>query len=148
MGAGAQGLEQVRGLLDQVPPDDLAARLAGAAGGLEAALEEVLGLWVHAFDRSATRGVQAVLNVGIRCGDTRVLRFFLRVEDDRCWPGRGVAVDPSLSLEIDMVDFLRLSFGRTTAAALVLEGRLETVGADGQTAATCLEWFAAHWEPA
>ncbi|MEX2196108.1 MAG: SCP2 sterol-binding domain-containing protein [Thermoleophilaceae bacterium] len=131
-----------------------AAEMAEAVGGMSdeqlgevmtselraAALDEVFRRFPEFVDPARTKDVEAAIEWTIGGPGKAEDRFLVVLDHGECRAGRDLEDEPSLTLELDAVDFLRLVTGSGNPAAMFITGRLKVSG-DSELAMNVASFF-------
>lgn len=109
-------------------------------GGTRAFIEDAFVGMREAFLAERAAGQSAVIEWDIKTPDEGVLRYCFVVEDGSCRVEEGGSTDSSVTLELDMANFLRLLIGLLDTRRAVEKGTLGVSG-DKVLAGTIREWF-------
>jgi putative sterol carrier protein len=102
---------------------------AGLAVNRELILGEIFRQMPARFDAERGAGVDATIEWRIRGdGNGSYDAWYLIIDDGRCEMHPGPAEDPTATLEIDALDFIRLITGSANGPKLFLFGRLKVRG--------------------
>lgn len=140
------GFDQYKKLVEETPPDDLAAALAARPGGVDGTLDEVFDLYQQSFEPANAEGAAGTFQFDIT-NDDRTRPYFVAVADGACRTGRGAVEDATATIRLSLVDFLHMTLGATSGAVLAMGGRLEVEG-DVFASMTFSEWFSPPWDRA
>lgn len=109
-------------------------------GGTEAFLEQTFSGMCDAFRADRAAGKSAIIEWDIRTPDRGVVSYQVRVEQGACHADRGHKAQPSVVLDIDMPNFLRLIMGALDSQEAVDSGKLGVSG-DLVLANAIRDWF-------
>ena len=105
--------EELKTQLDQLGPDNV--------------LREIFGRMPEAFIAEKAQGTDAVMQYDI-ASDDDVKQWTVEIKDGTCSTSEGAAVDPRLTLQLGIVDFVRLIFGQAEGTQLFMTGKLKLKG--------------------
>lgn len=118
----AELAQTIKGLSDE----ELAAQMKGL-GGPDAVIKPIFEGMEAAFDPSRAQGVTATLQYDITT-DEGLKQWTVKIADGKCETSEGPAEDPRLTLEVGLVDFVRLIFGQAEGPQLFMSGKLRLKG--------------------
>ncbi len=95
--------------------------------GTDNVLREVFGRMPEAFIAEKAQGTDAVMQYDIATDDG-VKQWTVTIEDGTCTTSEGPAADPRLTLQLGIVDFVRLIFGQAEGTQLFMTGKLKLKG--------------------
>lgn len=105
--------EELKAQLDQLGPDNV--------------LREIFGRMPEAFIAEKAQGTDAVMQYDIATDDG-LKQWTVTINDGTCTTSEGPATDPRLTLQLGMVDFVRLIFGQAEGTQLFMTGKLKLKG--------------------
>lgn len=109
-------------------------------GGTDAFLEQTFSGMCDAFRADRAAGKSAIIEWDIRTPDRGVVSYQVCVEQGACRADRGHPAQPSVVLDIDMPNFLRLIVGALDSQEAVDSGKLGVSG-DLVLASAIRDWF-------
>lgn len=123
--------EELKAQLDQLGPDNV--------------LKEIFDRMPEAFIAEKAQGSDAVIQYDITTDDG-VKQWTVTVKDGVCTTSEGAAPDPRLTLQLGIVDFVRLIFGQAEGTQLFMTGKLKLKG-DMMFAMQMQSWFDRDFAP-
>ena len=117
----AQLAEMIKGLSDE----DLKAQLDQM--GQDEVLRQIFTRMPEAFRPDKAQGVTATMQYDITTDDG-VKPWTVVVDNGTCTTSEGAADDPRLTLQLGIVDFVRLIFGQAEGPQLFMGGKLKLKG--------------------
>jgi hypothetical protein len=126
-------------LIDTVAADDLSAALASQEGGVDGVLDRVFGGIIATFDAAKAGVEEGVFRFDVVTAEGTKTRY-VTVAVGKC--SASVTSDPeaTVTLTLDIADFLALATGRLTGSEAYMSGKLEAAG-DVFFAMNWSEWF-------
>jgi putative sterol carrier protein len=116
-----QLVEMVKGLSDEEL--DVAVRNLG----VDQVLTNIFDGMQQRFIPEKAAGVECTIQYDIATdGDTK--QWMVKVADGRCETSPGPAPDPRLTLQLSLVDFVRLVLGQAEGSQLFMGGKLKLQG--------------------
>ena len=123
--------EELKAQLDQLGEDNV--------------LKEIFGRMPEAFIPEKAQGSDAVMQYDIATDDG-VKQWTVAVKDGACTTSEGATDDPRLTLQLAIVDFVRLIFGQAEGTQLFMSGKLKLQG-DMMFAMQMQTWFDRDFAP-
>ncbi len=117
----AQLAEMIKDLSDE----ELKTQLVGM--GQDEVLSQIFGRMPEAFRPDKAQGVTATMQYDITTDDG-VKSWTVVVDNGTCTTSQGPADDPRLTLQLGLVDFVRLIFGQAEGPQLFMGGKLKLKG--------------------
>jgi putative sterol carrier protein len=116
---------QLAATVENLSDDELAKQISelgtdGVLAGIFSGMEE-------AFQPEAAAGVSSTIQYDIK-SDEGVNQWMVEVSDGACSTSPGPADSPRLTLQLDLVDFVRLIFGQAEGPQLFMSGKLKLQG--------------------
>ena len=118
----AQLAELVRGMSD----DEVRAAIKDQIG-VDTVLKEIFAGMEERFLPEKAGGVESTIQYNIKT-DEGVKTWTVSFADGRCETREGAATSPRLTLELELVDFVRLIFGQAEGTQLFMTGKLRLQG--------------------
>lgn len=116
---------QLAGAVKDLPDEDVNAAINEM--GLDTVLKEIFSGMEERFLPEKTQGVTSVVQYEIKTDDG-VKTWHARYSPEGGTTGEGPAEDPRLTIEIGLVDFVRLIFGQAQGPQLFMSGKLRMQG--------------------
>ena len=113
--------EAIKGLSDEEL--DKAIKEMGA----DQTLKQIFDGMEEAFQPEKAGDTTATMQYDIKTDDG-VKQWTVEIADKKCTTSEGPATDPRLTLEIALVDFVRLIFGQAQGPQLFMSGKLKLKG--------------------
>jgi putative sterol carrier protein len=135
----ASEFEKIKRLVDETDPEELSAAVAAQYGGYGPALHQVFGLYQQTFDPERAEDESGTFQFVVGTPEGKV-SYLITVAEGACRVEAGAATDPTVSIHVDLADFLRMSCGQTNGAMLAMTGKLECDG-DVMAAMNLADWF-------
>ena len=128
---------QLAELIKTLSDEDLKAQLEGL--GEDNVLREIFGRMPEAFLAEKAAGTDATIQYDITTSEG-VKQWTVAVTDGACTTSEGPADDPRITLQLGIVDFVRLIFGQAEGTQLFMTGKLKLKG-DMMFAMQMQTWF-------
>lgn len=116
---------QLAGMIKGLSDAELEAQIKQL--GPDEVLQQIFDGMQDAFDPAKAGNETAVIQYDIRA-DGDVKQWTVHVDNGTCKTERGPATDPRLTLELGLVDFVRLIFGQAEGPQLFMSGKLKLKG--------------------
>ena len=117
--------EELKAQLDQLGEDNV--------------LREIFGRMPEAFLAEKAQGTDALIQYDITTSEG-IKEWTVTVKDGTCTTSEGPAGDPRITLQLGLVDFVRLIFGQAEGTQLFMTGKLKLKG-DMMFAMQMQTWF-------
>lgn len=117
----AQMAEAVKGLSD----DELKAKVSEM--GIDTTLSQIFAGMQDAFQADKAGSTSAVIQYDIDT-DEGTKSWTVNIADGACSTSEGPADNPRLTLQVALVDFVRLIFGQANGQQLFMTGKLKLKG--------------------
>ncbi|MFN2587791.1 MAG: SCP2 sterol-binding domain-containing protein [Actinomycetota bacterium] len=95
--------------------------------GIDAALQAIFGGMEEAFVPERAAGVDSTIQYDIAT-DEGTKSWAVSFANGTCTASEGAATNPRLTLQIGMVDFVRLIFGQAEGPQLFMTGKIKLQG--------------------
>jgi putative sterol carrier protein len=95
--------------------------------GVDEVLKNIFDGMQDAFQPNKAQGVNSTLQYDI-VTDDGTKQWTVEIADGKCTTSEGAATDPRLTLELTLVDFVRLIFGQAQGQQLFMTGKLKLKG--------------------
>ena len=116
---------QLAVMIKDMSDEELKAQLDSL--GQDEVLRQIFTRMPEAFRPEKAQGVTATMQYDITTDDG-VKPWTVVVDDGTCTTSEGAADDPRLTLQVGLVDFLRLIFGQAEGPQLFMGGKLKLKG--------------------
>lgn len=113
--------EAIKGLSDE----DLRKRLDEQ--GIDTTLQQIFSGMQDAFVPEKAQGVSAVIQYDIAV-DADTKSWSVNIADGKCVTSEGATVNPRLTLQLALTDFVRLIFRQADGTQLFMSGKLKLKG--------------------
>ncbi len=117
----AELAETIKGLSD----DELKQQITNI--GVDTTLNNIFDGMQEAFQPSKAAGVTATIQYDIETDDG-TKNYSVEIADGKCVTSEGQAADPRLTLQLGLVDFVRLIFGQADGTQLFMTGKMKLKG--------------------
>jgi putative sterol carrier protein len=117
----AQLAEAIKGLSDQELEDSVKTM------GVDDTLQQIFDGMQEAFVAEKAQGVDATVQYDIK-SNGEVKQWTVEMAQGECKTRAGSAESPRLTLELGLVDFVRLIFGQAEGPQLFMSGKLRLKG--------------------
>jgi putative sterol carrier protein len=122
---------------EQVDPNQLAEAIKGLSDdelakqidtmGLDTTLTAIFDGMAQAFDASKAAGTEAIIQYDIAT-DEGTKQWTVTIAGDTCTVSEGASDNPRITLQIGLVDFVRLIFNQAQGPQLFMSGKLKLQG--------------------
>jgi putative sterol carrier protein len=97
------------------------------AAGTQRVLDRIFQVMEERFVPERAHGVDTTAQFTVRDGEEAHV-YTMRIADGRCETARGAAESPNVSLETDLVNYLKLIAGKANGPMLFMGGKLKLSG--------------------
>lgn len=116
---------QLAATVENLSDEELAKQLSEL--GIDDVLGGIFDGMKEAFQPEAAEGVSSTIQYDIRT-DEGVKQWNVEISNGACSTSSGPADSPRLTLQLDIVDFVRLIFGQAEGPQLFMSGKLKLQG--------------------
>ena len=116
---------QLAVMIKDMSDEELKAQLDSL--GQDEVLKQIFTRMPEAFRPDKAQGVTATMQYYITTDDG-VKSWTVVVDNGTCTTSEGAATDPRLTLQVGLVDFVRLIFGQAEGPQLFMGGKLKLKG--------------------
>ncbi|MGH2806603.1 MAG: SCP2 sterol-binding domain-containing protein [Actinomycetota bacterium] len=117
--------QQLAGVVKELSDEQLADQVKTI--GTDIVLKGIFDGMQDAFQPEKAAGTTATLQYDITTDDG-VKQWTVEISGDKCVTSEAGAADPRLTLQIGLVDFIRLIFGQAQGQQLFMSGKLKLKG--------------------
>jgi putative sterol carrier protein len=117
--------QQLAAIVKELSDEELAEQIKNI--GTDEVLKGIFDGMQDAFRPEKAAGTTATLQYDITTDDG-VKQWTVEIQSDKCVTSEGAAADPRLTLQLALVDFVRLIFGQAQGQALFMSGKLKLKG--------------------
>lgn len=132
--------EQVRGVVDTTPEEEIPVALEREVGGLDEALDVVFNKFQRLFDPERAGAGKGVFQYTILTPEAP-RHYAVHVVDGTCRVERGVAKQSNVTMTLGLTDFLQLASGTLSGQEAFMSGKLQVAG-DMFFSMNWSQWFA------
>jgi putative sterol carrier protein len=118
-------VEQLAEAIKSLSDDQLKDQIKNI--GIDTTLQQIFDGMQEAFNPAKAQGVTAVIQYEIET-DEGTKNWTVEVADGKCTTSEGAAPDPRITLQLPMVEFVRLIFGQADGTQLFMTGKLKLKG--------------------
>jgi putative sterol carrier protein len=141
--AGQPDPAQLAEMIKDLSDDELKAQLDSL--GQDEVLKEIFTRMPDAFLAEKAAGVTATMQYDVTTDDG-VKSWTVVVDNGTCTTSEGAADDPRLTLQLSLIDFVRLIFGQVEGPQLFMGGKLKLKG-DMMFAMQMQTYFDRNFQP-
>ena len=116
---------QLAEVVKEMSDEELAEQIKNL--GTDEVLKGIFDGMQQAFNAEKAAGTEATLQYDINTDDGQK-QWRVEISNGTCKTSEGAAADPRLTLEVGLVDFIRLIFGQTQGQQLFMSGKLKLKG--------------------
>ncbi len=116
---------QLAGVVKEMSDEELAQQIKNL--GTDEVLKGIFDGMQQAFLPDKAAGTEATLQYDINTDDGQK-QWRVEIAKGACTTSEGPATDPRLTLELGLIDFIRLIFGQTQGQQLFMSGKLKLKG--------------------
>ena len=116
---------QLAGVVKEMSDEELAEQIKSL--GADEVLKAIFDGMQQAFLPDKAAGTEATLQYDINT-DAGQKQWIVEIANGNCTTSEGAAADPRLTLELGLVDFVRLIFGQVQGQQLFMSGKLKLKG--------------------
>jgi putative sterol carrier protein len=118
-------VEQLAEAIKSLSDDQLKEQIKNI--GIDPTLQQIFDGMQEAFNPAKAQGVNAVIQYDVET-DEGTKNWTVEVAEGKCTTSESAAPDPRLTLQLPMVDFVRLIFGQADGTQLFMTGKLKLKG--------------------
>ena len=116
---------QLAEVVKEMSDEELAEQIKNL--GTDEVLKGIFDGMQQAFNADKAAGTEATLQYDINTDDGQK-QWKVEIANGTCTTSEGAAADPRLTLEVALVDFIRLIFGQAQGQQLFMSGKLKLKG--------------------
>jgi putative sterol carrier protein len=117
--------QQLATVIKELSDEELAEQIKNL--GIEVVLKGIFDGMQDAFRPDKAAGTTATLQYDIDT-DEGTKQWTVEIAGDKCVTSEGPASDPRLTLQLGLIDFIRLIFGQAQGQQLFMSGKLKLKG--------------------
>jgi hypothetical protein len=130
---------QLKDLIETTPEEDLADVVQAQYGGVDGVLDLVFHRIIGTFDAAKAGKEEGVFRFDVRTAEGTKTRF-VAVEGGTCQVTRDLDHEATVTMVLELSDFLALATGRLVGADAYMSGKLQATG-EVFFAMNWSEWF-------
>jgi putative sterol carrier protein len=120
--------DELVAVINATPADQLESTVGGRAGGVDEALDVIVGKMASLFDPAKAKSGRGTFQYEITLPDGTQRPYFLHVADGACAWGRGERDDAEVTMTLKLVDILHMATGKLSGQKAFLTGKIKIRG--------------------